>query len=704
MKRDKFKVFTRGEKYRRYIVFVLAFVFIYSIAATSLVTKKYNLKEGEIAKVPIKATREVKDEISTKALIDQTISNSGPQYSVDKSVKEKAIKEVNDLFTIVLEVQEEVQAEIKNTPSTDKVSLYKKKILEIKERSTIKLSEEDFQKLLNLSGAEIHNLNSVLRDTLSKVYDNKIMENKNEDIKEARESMAFKINSSDLSKSAKELGVVIGYVNISPNYVYDENKTEEYKEKLIKEIQPVMIKKDQIIIKEGEPVEKYQIEILKSLGLLDNKDHFEWYLYSSLAALVLSVMLLQMYYLYKYHYDVYKDNSKLMLIYILIFISLVLARGLSIISSFLVPLACVPMIMTLLIGQKVSLTVNIINCLLIGTTVGFKPEIILLSLVNAVVGTIILKKMQQRNDILYSSIYIAVINLVFTFAVGFLLSNNVVNVSKNAAFSFIASLISGVLTIGFLPFFESTFDIVTTIKLLELSNPNNPLMRKLLLEAPGTYYHSMLVANLSEMATEAVGGNAVLARVGSYYHDIGKIKRPYFFKENQLGGENPHDKITPNLSTLIIISHVKDGLELAKEYKVPKELQDIIMEHHGTSLVKYFYLTIKNASSNPEEVKEEDFKYPGPIPKSKEAAIIMLADGVEASVRSINNPTKGKVEEMVNNIIKGRLAEGQLDNCDLTLRDLNKIRKAFLKVLSGIYHERIEYPTDKWAQKNSDTN
>jgi len=248
--------------------------------------------------------------------------------------------------------------------------------------------------------------------------------------------------------------------------------------------------------------------------------------------------------------------------------------------------------------------------------------------------------------------------------------------------------------LDFCLFFESTFDIVTNIKLLELSNPNHPVQKKLLLEAPGTYHHSVLVANLAEVAAEQVGGNPVLARVAAYYHDIGKIKRPMFFKENQVGRDNPHDKINPNLSTLIITSHVKDGIEIAKEYKLPKVIRDAIEQHHGTSLVKYFYVTAKNNSERPEEIKEEDFRYSGPIPTSKENAILMLADGVEAAVRSISEPTKGKIEEMVNNIIKARVNESQLDNCDLTLKDLDKIRAAFLKALSGIYHQRIEYPSE----------
>ena len=231
--------------------------------------------------------------------------------------------------------------------------------------------------------------------------------------------------------------------------------------------------------------------------------------------------------------------------------------------------------------------------------------------------------------------------------------------------------------------------------MLELSNPNTPLLKKLLMEAPGTYHHSMLVANLAELAAEEVKANPVIARIGAYYHDVGKTTRPYFFKENQISKENPHDKITANLSTLIIISHVKEGLELAKEYNIPEVIQDIIAQHHGTTLVKYFYYTVKNNSENPDEVREEDFRYPGPIPSTKEAGIIMLADSVEAAVRSINEPTKGKIEEMVNNIIKDKLHSGQLNDCDLTLKDLETIRKCFLKTLNGIYHQRIEYPTEK---------
>ena len=340
------------------------------------------------------------------------------------------------------------------------------------------------------------------------------------------------------------------------------------------------------------------------------------------------------------------------------------------------------------------MVLSTMNCALIAVSVGFGPEIIILALLNGILGSTILKKMQQRNDILYLSLYIAVISSIIAFCSGMLISDNLREIIIKTGSTTLACLLSGILAIGLLPLFESSFDVLTTVKLLELSNPNNPLLKKLLMEAPGTYHHSMLVANLAELATEEVGANPVLARIGAYYHDIGKTKRPVFFKENQMTKDNPHDKISPKLSASIIISHVKDGLEYAKEYGLPQAIQDIIEQHHGNTLVKYFYITMKNNSENPDDVKEEDFRYPGRTPRGKEAGIIMLADSVEAAVRSINEPTKDKIETMVNNIFKDKLDSGQFDNCELTFKDLNKIKQCFLKTLNGIYHQRIEYPKE----------
>jgi putative nucleotidyltransferase with HDIG domain len=247
------------------------------------------------------------------------------------------------------------------------------------------------------------------------------------------------------------------------------------------------------------------------------------------------------------------------------------------------------------------------------------------------------------------------------------------------------------LTTGLLPFFESAFGLLTPMRLLELANPNHPLLRKLLLEAPGTYHHSLIVGNLAEAAAEAVGADPLLCRVGAYYHDVGKTKRPAFFVENQMTKENPHDKIAPSLSHLIITSHVRDGLELQEQYRLPSSIRDICAQHHGTTVLWYFYNKAleQDKSGN---VSIDSYRYPGPKPQSKEAAIVMLCDAVEAAVRSMARPTPQRIEAVIRKIIRDRLQDGQLDESQLTLRDLDKAAEAFMQTLNGIYHPRIEYP------------
>ncbi|MEW9097260.1 MAG: HD family phosphohydrolase [Clostridiaceae bacterium] len=674
---------------KRIVLFICTFIFLFSVLITSLVTQKYSLKEGDIAKVDIKAPREIVDDAATKAKIQQAVQAVPLQYNKNPEVKINVIENINYLF---LKIKELKSSTLDDNERIQQLKVYPK----------FNLMDEDYSLLMSLSEEERDILNTTLVNIMSQLYDTMNIadsgESKNEDIKKAQEFILSRVNASKLPKKVlKDLAVSIGYSQIKPNFFYDKEKTEELQNEAKKKA-PIVIKKDQTIVKEGEPVTNVQLELLEKLGLLNARENFQWYIYLALGGLILATLGLQWYYISKYAKNIYKDLSKMILISILICISVLLARVLSVVP-FLIPLACVPMLFSLLIDSKLSLMINGLNCVLISCAVQFNVEITILAIVNAIAGSIILRRMQQRNDIIYSAIILGVINVTFAFSTGFLLSNNTVDVVKKASYAAIGTFIAGVLTTGFLPFFESIFDIVTTIKLLELSNPNTPLLKRLLMEAPGTYHHSVLVGNLAELAAEEVGGNPVLARVASYYHDVGKIKRPYFFKENQLGGDNPHDKINPNLSSLIITSHIKDGVELAEEYKIPKVIKDVIEQHHGTTLVKYFYITMKNSSENPEEIKEDNFRYPGPKPETKEAAIIMLADSVEAAVRSINDATKGKIEEMVNKIIKDKLNEGQLDNCELTLKDIDKIRESFIKVFMGIYHQRIEYPTDKWHTK-----
>ena len=679
----KEKTFDIFKDYKKIILYIITFIVLYCTLMTGIITRKYDLKVGDIPKSDIKAHREIIDESATEARKKEAEEKVDKQYSLRTDVQKQSEEKIKGFFSSV----EKVLAQDK--PEEEKAKLIP--------RVPFKITDAQANKIASMNEQDIKKLESLCIDALNKAYEAPIEDGNNQDLKDAKKEYTDFISSSDLSDSEK--AIALNFVNVvEPNFFYDKEKTDELIKETLKQVPPVMIKKNQIVVSEGEPVTAHQLELLGTLGLLSDSAS-GIYIYIALGVLVIIVMYLQYGYIHKYYPAINKEFSKIVMISILNVFPVILARLFGMMSNYIIPLACMPMLITLLLNYKISLVFSMLNVILIGGAVGFNPNIIILAILNVVLGGTLLRKMQQRNDILYSSITVAVLSSILTFSVGTLTTNNFMEILADSTFAAAGAILSGILTIGVLPFFESTFDIVTNAKLLELSNPNNPLLKKLLMEAPGTYHHSILVANLAELAAEQVGGNPLLARIGAYYHDVGKTKRPYFFRENQFGKKNPHDRLKPEVSSKIIISHVKDGSELAKEYNLPKTIHDFIVTHHGETLVKYFYLTVKNNSENPDEVKEEDFKYPGPKPMSKEQGIVMLADSTEAAVRSINEPTEEKIEKMVNNIIDDKLASGQLDNCDLTLRDISKIKKCFLKALNGIHHERIEYPDDNKKEK-----
>ena len=349
------------------------------------------------------------------------------------------------------------------------------------------------------------------------------------------------------------------------------------------------------------------------------------------------------------------------------------------------------MLVATLFNPNMAVFFNGIFAIFAGILTG-DVQFVLLSLISGMVGAIGIIRLTERSDLYKTALYIALINVIAIGAWGILNRTIWDVIWVGMLFGILNGVFSAVLTLGLLPLIESMFGVTTSIKLLELSNPNQPLLKKLMLEAPGTYHHSVMVGNLGEAAAEAVGADGLIVRVGAYYHDIGKIKRPYFFTENQFNGENPHDKISPTLSALIITSHVKDGVEMATEAKLPPMIIDMIAQHHGNSLISYFY---QKAKETDEEVREEDYRYEQPKPQTKEAAILMMADTVEAAVRSKTGATPGQIEGFIRTLIKGKLNDGQFDECDLTFKDLDKIAETFGRVINGMYHKRIEYPAEK---------
>ena len=447
-----------------------------------------------------------------------------------------------------------------------------------------------------------------------------------------------------------------------------------------------------------ERVTANQLEMLRSLGMLDN-DTFDLNIYIGAFLLVLLSMMVLLIALILLDPELLTSPKKLVLAMLVLCLTMgvcVLAKE---INPYLTPALLGVMMLTGLIGIRagvagcLTLTV-LVSALLAGGDTSYTSEIVNLLFISFISGflvVIILRRKPYRQQVLLCGLLTGLSNMVIILTIGFMTNNSMGLVMNNALWSALSAVVASVLCIALDALMEAVFRLATPAKLLELSNPNQPILRRLMIEASGTYHHSIIVANLAEAAAETVGANPLLCRAGAYYHDIGKLKRPLYFKENQLG-ENPHEHTNPYISAAIVTAHTRDGVMLAQQYHLPQEIQDIIIEHHGDTPVMYFYhKALKQADGQAVDIA--DFRYDGRRPQSKESAIIMLADTVEAAVRSMPDPTPKAIEEFIAKLVRGKLDDGQLNDAPLTLQDVSKICHAFTTVLKGVFHERIEYPS-----------
>jgi len=355
------------------------------------------------------------------------------------------------------------------------------------------------------------------------------------------------------------------------------------------------------------------------------------------------------------------------------------------------------MLATLLFGNlEVSLLISLASSISIASFSALPVETALLSLTGGIASSLLVLGARRRNTIIRAGFYVGILQVIILI----LAERLALDLSGRYFILFLNGIISSIIVLGVLPVFEYLFSTATNINLLELADFHHPLLQRMALEAPGTYHHSLIVGNLSETACRAVGANALLARIGAYYHDIGKLKNPEYFSENQIRKENVHSKLAPTMSKLVIMNHVKEGVELAKKYKLSPPLIDFIQQHHGNSLVYYFYRRALETLEENQDVKEEGFRYPGPKPGTKETAIVLLADSVEAAGRALKEATPANIEELVHKVINNKFIDGQLDECDLTLKDLEKISDVFIRLLCGIYHNRTSYPEGVKLENN----
>lgn len=456
----------------------------------------------------------------------------------------------------------------------------------------------------------------------------------------------------------------------------------------------VQVVAGEVVVREGSAVTAGDVEKLRALGLVSTGINWSGALgLLGWGLLIAGVVAL---FLERYAEEAWADDRRLVLLGLSLLVLTAVGRIVvpGAVAVYFVPFAAVAMMLTVLVGGRSALATQIGGALHVGIMSG-QVELVAYVLVPALLGIAAVRSATTARQFVTGAINVTGGNLGVLGA--FLLvgrATDVLGLLQLGAGAVTSGVLSGLLAFGGVVLLGHLFRITTVFELRELSDPNHPLLRQLLLRTPGTYHHSLLVANLAERAAERIGADALLARVGAYYHDIGKMRNPLAFIENQTG-RNPHDALDPLVSAQIVSAHIRDGLALAERYRLPERIREMIPAHHGTSVVKYFYQTALERGQQPDEAQ---FRHPGPRPQTREAATVMLADGVEASVRSLEEKTADTIRAMVDKIVNERVEDGQLDECDITLRDVQLIKDAFCELLLGVYHERIPYPEDRIAR------
>jgi putative nucleotidyltransferase with HDIG domain len=723
------------------LIAVLTFSLIFLLIFTALSPERYELRAGDIPSEPIAAPRDVEDERATREKVEQAKDRVNEIYTLDQAITATVASEMDEVYSgmdaarnaasdkvreweqqqeDILKAWQESQKQQQEQQTPDPAQgeqqagagtdlqteqpaptqqppviptepdynqLYNDAFLEEAQKLfPIQLSKDDIMTIVMAEQRDLNQLKLKLTGTMKDMLEVGI---KQEQLSEFKVNLRDAVQGMAIPNELKLLGINLGVPHLKANLLYDPEKTLNEKQKAASEVEKVIYKKGQFIVQAGQPVTEDQIEMLAELGLLkDNKIDIP--LIAGIALYVLICIGLAVIYLFYFEKELFLKPHILIMISAVLCMVLGLTYVTALLNPYLIPAAMAGMLLAVLINTRIGIVVNIITALLTGMMSGMQLFPAVVAITGGMAGICLLRYIQQRNSLVWAGIGVAAGNLLAAGSFEMFTAGGWPGPLYNSLWGALGGLLAAVLTIGTLPIWENLFGIVTPIKLVELGNPNQPILKRLLMETPGTYHHSIIVANLAESAADAIGANGLLARVGSYYHDIGKLERPYFFKENQLYEDNPHDRLDPELSTRIITSHAKDGIVLAKRYKVPPIIYDFILQHHGTTPVVYFYHKAKNNTDK--DIKLDQFRYPGPKPNSRETAIVMMADTAEAAVRAMTDHTPDKVEELIRRLIREKLDDGQFDDCSLTIRDLNTIVSTFASVISGIFHERVKYP------------
>ncbi|EAE6662176.1 cyclic-di-AMP phosphodiesterase PgpH [Listeria monocytogenes] len=703
-----------GKKYLFPLLLVCFAVVAYFLVCQMTKPESYNVKLFQVAEKTIRSPQTVEDTEKTKEERTKASDAVEDVYVYNRETGQNRVALIQSLFAYVNEVNAEARendnknkekAKKENKPAPapptteDKLKSLKDKLSSnVSEKITSNISDEVFTTLIEAKSKDFNVMEDVVTTEVAKSMENKI---RDENLNSVKIRARDDIELSAIPAYYKNVSKALVSYAIVPNEIYDEEQTDARRKEAAQSVVPVKILQGQVIVQEGQIVDRETYRQLKMLHLLDQKMPVKQY--AGFAIFIIALAAILFLYTKKQSQPKAKKMQTMLIfssvylvsLFMLLIILFLETQNISNIA-FLFPAAFAPMILKILLNEKYAF----LSVIFIAVTslLTFQNDatsgITIFILLSGATSVVVLRDYSRRSAIMFSGFMVGLINMVYVLLLLLINNSTLLQVSTLMAlgYAFLGGFGAFILGVGVIPLFETIFGLLTTSRLVELANPNHPLLKKILMKAPGTYHHSMMVANLAEACADKIGANSLLVRVGCFYHDIGKTLRPPYFVENQLQGINPHDRLTPEQSRDIILSHTKDGAEILKENHMPQPIIDIALQHHGTTLLKYFYFKAKE--TNP-DVKEADYRYSGPKPQTKEIAIINISDSVEAAVRSSTEPTMAKITEIIDGIIKDRFLDGQFIECDITIQEIKIIRDTLIATLNGIYHQRIQYPDDK---------
>ena len=677
------------------LIILCSYFIIFGFYCLVCVPKQYDLTVGSISRETINATKDVVDEVTTEEKRQAAANAVEPTYRFQEGIKEEVLSSLDSVFNELRTVQQYAQT-LKDEHGKPK-SVFSDAEIEYAQGlvTTVTLSRYQISTLLRTQTESFDDMVSTVSTAVENSLNTTIREGQlSQSIQTILQIVGYKL---DVSLTQNIVPTILRSC-LKPNMVIEQETTEIARTAAMEAVEPIVYLQGQNIIRSGDRITRSQLEMLRSLGLLKDND-YDLSSYQGAAILVLLAIISLILSLRLVCKAILYSTRKLLVVMLVC----ILEVGISVLfhlyfSPYFVPMSFAPILLSVLLGSNTGFACVIPTSILVsGLAAGYNSTylyemilLLLMTLSGGVCSARFMRAHRQRIRALLAGLISALANGLSILAIFWMTSTESSNLLSISLWAMGGGLLSGVLSVSLQPVFESIFRLATPSKLSELCNPNQPLLRRLQIEAPGTYHHSLIVANLAEAAAEKIGANPYLARTAGYFHDIGKLKRPQYFKENQVG-ENLHDNLDPYVSSAILTSHTKDGYQMALHEKMPHEVADIILQHHGDTPVMFFYhKALQMSNGSPVDISE--FRYNGPRPNSREAAIVMLADTIEAAVRSMPDPTPKAINQFIERLVRGKLEDGQLSDSPITLRDIDDICSAFSGVLRGVFHERIEYP------------